>query len=360
MINVTKTYLPELEEYCSYLSKIWESGHVTNHGPFVNQLEEELKKYFQVKHVFCTCNGTIALQIAIKALELKGEVITTPFSYVATTSTIKWEGCEPRFVDIDPETLCIDPKQIVAAINSKTTGILPVHVYGYACDVEALQEIARKNSLRLLYDAAHSFGVKYKDRSILEFGDISVLSFHATKLFHTIEGGAIITQDDELAHKISYLRNFGHAGPEAFFGVGINGKMCELSAAMGLCILPKIPNLIDRREQISVIYDSYFLDCPHIRRPKSDNVSAYNYSYYPIIFESEEALLAVRNLLNQEDIYPRRYFYPPLNSLNYVQQVDMPIAESISKRILCLPMAFDLQDGQVHAIGELVMEGLRS
>ena len=234
MIPVTKSFLPPIEDYIEYLKQIWDSNQLTNNGPLVKELEQKLKEYFDVKHLFFVSNGTIAEQIAIKAADLKGDIITTPFSYVATTSSIVWEGCQPVFVDIDPQTLCMNPDLIEDAITEKTTGIIPTHVYGIPCDVEKIQEIAEKHSLKVIYDAAHTFGGKYKGKSIASYGDISFLSFHATKVFHTVEGGAIITNDDELAHKISYMRNFGHNGPEDFWGVGINGNNSEFHAAMGL------------------------------------------------------------------------------------------------------------------------------
>ncbi len=359
-INVTKTYLPNLDEYCSYLKKIWESGQVTNHGPFVTQLENELKKYLGVKHLFCTSNATVGLQIAIKALSLSGEIITTPFSYVATTSVIKWEGCEPKYVDIDADTLCLDPQKISDAITKRTTAIFPVHVYGNACNVDAIADIARKYKLKVLYDAAHSFATQLNDRSILEFGDISVLSFHATKLFHTVEGGAIVTSDDQLAHRISYMRNFGHKGPEDFYGLGINGKMSELHAAMGLCLLPKMPAIIKQRQHLSSIYDSHLSYHPNIRRPGFASALDYNYAYYPIILNTEEMLLRMMSTLNQNQIFPRRYFYPALNKLNYVESTEMPIAEDIASKVLCLPLAAELSEREVESISQLVISALDS
>lgn len=348
-INVTKTYLPPLAEYNKYLKKIWKSRHVTNHGPFVNELENKLKKYLCVKHLFVVTNGTIALQIAIKALELKNEVITTPFSYVATTSSLVWGGCKPIFADVEPDTLTIDPKEIEKKITKKTTGIVATHIYGNPCDVEKIQTIAKKHKLKIIYDAAHAFGVKYKGKSILNYGDISTLSFHATKLFHAIEGGAVITNNDKLAHKISYLRNFGHKTPESFWGVGINGKMTELHAAMGLCNLPKVKEIIKKRKLICNYYDNK-LKNTSIIKPFIREKTEYNYAYYPIIFPDEHLLLQSVKALNKQKIYPRRYFYPSLNKLVYTGKQKCKISENISKNILCLPLSHDITIKEIDFI----------
>ncbi len=352
-INVTKTYLPPLEEYHAYLKQIWENGQVTNQGPFVSELEGKLKAFLGVKHLFLVNNGTIALQIAIKALDLKGEIITTPFSYVATTSSIAWENCIPVFADIENNTLSINPEEVRKKITDKTSAILATHVYGNPCNVDALQKIADENNLKIIYDAAHAFGVNHKGQSLLKFGDISTLSFHATKLFHTIEGGAIVTNDDELAHKISYMRNFGHNGPEAFHGVGINGKISEFNAAMGLCVLPKVPELIKARKNISELYNVLLKNTVLIK-PEIADETEYNYSYYPVIFPSEERLLEVRDKLNTQNIFPRRYFYPSLNMLNYVGKQSVPVSEDISRRVLCLPLYFDLSIQETEKISAII------
>jgi dTDP-4-amino-4,6-dideoxygalactose transaminase len=356
-INVTQSYLPPLEEYIHYLTGIWERVYLTNAGPLVVELEQRLKETLGVKHLFFVNNGTIALQVAIKALKLQGEVLTTPFSYVATTSSLVWEGCTPVFVDIDPRTLCINPELLETHITPRTVGIMATHVYGNPCDVEAIEAIASRHNLRVIYDAAHAFGVTYKDDSVLNFGDISTLSFHATKLFHTGEGGAIVTNDDKLAHRISYLRNFGHNGPEAFWGVGVNGKSSELHAAMGLCILPKVPELIAKRRVLSERYDA-LLDRTQCMRPLLQQYTSYNYSYYPIILPSEEILLRVRDNLNAHEITPRRYFYPSLNTLNYVIPQSAPVSEDISRRVLCLPLYYDLELSQVEYIAQFINRAL--
>jgi len=361
MINVTKTYLPPLEEYYEYLKGVWERSWVTNHGPLVNELEEKLKDFLGVKHLFFVSNGTIALQIAIKALHLKGEIITTPFSYVATTSSIVWEGCKPVFVDIDPETLNIDVESIESAITKETVAILPTHVFGNPCNHRKIKEIADKNNLKIIYDAAHAFGVRYNDKPVAAYGNISVFSFHATKIFHTIEGGAIVTNNDELADVISYTRNFGHKGTEDFWGLGINGKNCEFHAAMGLCLLPNINKSIEKRRNITLKYNELLLNNNQKLRGVIINKDVeYNYAYYPIIFESEELLLKVKLALNSKDINPRRYFYPSLNKLNYIDYKQMAVSESISRRILCLPLYDSLKNEEQLQVIDVILNALKS
>src|SRR5687768_4184823 len=255
MIKVTKTFLPPLEEYVEYLESIWASGWVTNHGPLVGRLEDQLRTVLEVPHLYFLSNGTIALQLAYRALGLSGEVITTPFSYVATSSTLVWEGLRPILVDIDSETLTIDPERVEAAITPRTTAILGTHVYGNPCDVAALEDIAKRRGLRVVYDAAHAFGVRYRGRPLAAYGDVSTLSFHATKLFHTGEGGAVVTGDGETARRLAYMRNFGHNGEEDFFGLGINGKNSELHAVLGLCVLPRIQDIVAARQGHATRYD---------------------------------------------------------------------------------------------------------
>jgi dTDP-4-amino-4,6-dideoxygalactose transaminase len=323
-------------------------------------LEEKLRDYLGVKHFFFLNNGTIAIQIALKALNVTGEVITTPFSYVATTSSVVWEGCKPVFVDISPEDLTIDVNKIESAITPATGAILATHVYGIPCGVEKIREIAARHQLPVIYDAAHAFGVEYKGAGLLNYGDISTLSFHATKLFHTVEGGGITTNDDDLAHRISYLRNFGHNGQEAFWGLGVNGKSSEFHAAMGLCVFPYVNELIKKRKALSDAYDQWLL-LPNssISKPIIPEGVNYNFAYYPVIFESESVLLRVRDNLNKAGIYPRRYFYPSLNSLPYLEHVDMPVAESVSSRVLCLPLYYDLQLSDVELITANINSTLR-
>jgi dTDP-4-amino-4,6-dideoxygalactose transaminase len=360
VINVTKTFLPPLEEYTKYLEGIWKSNHVTNHGPLVNELEERLKEFLGVKHFFFVTNGTIAIQLAVKALDLRGEIITTSFSYVATTSSIVWENCKPVFVDIDQNSFTIDVEKIEAAITPSTSAILATHVYGIPCDLERIQKIADKHNLRIIYDAAHAFGVKYNGTSVLSYGSISTLSFHATKLFHTVEGGGVVTNDDVLAHKISYMRNFGHKGQEEFWGVGINGKNSELHAAMGLCNFPFIDQILERRKALSETYDHHFATMGiSLQRPIIPAGTFYNHAYYPVVFQDEKQLQSVKHSLNASYIYPRRYFYPPLHQLPYIN--DSPvnkISASISERVLCLPLYHDLSRESIKRICGIIAEVL--
>jgi dTDP-4-amino-4,6-dideoxygalactose transaminase len=355
MIPVTKPFLPPKSEYYGYLDAMYERNWLTNNGPYVRELEENLSEYLGVEYLRFVSNGTIALQIAIKALELKGEIITTPFSYVATTSSIVWEGCTPVFVDIDQESLCIDPIKIEVAITSKTSAILATHIFGNPCDVEAIQAIADKYGLKVIYDAAHAFGVKYKGESIFNYGDISITSFHATKLFHTIEGGGMMTRDTNLNEKIKRLRNFGHKTPVSFDGVGINGKNSEVHAAMGLTNLKYIKQILQRRKELSLHYDAQ-LEGLNITRPSLLAWSTKNYSYYPAIFEDEAMLLKVLAVLEKEDIYPRRYFYPSLSSLDYVEGEEMPISDNIASRILCLPLYHTLEKTDINRICDILAQ----
>lgn len=357
MINVTQTFLPPIEEYTAQLKRIWDSKWLTNRGALIVELEQRLKEYLGVSSLLAVNNGTIALQIAVKVLELKGEIITTPFSYVATVSSIVWENCTPVFVDIDEDYLTIDERNIEAAITEKTTAILATHVYGNPCAVEAIQKIAAKHNLKVIYDAAHCFGVKYKGESILNWGDVSTLSFHATKLFHTGEGGAIVCNDRDLAHKIFYHHNFGHKGDEEFFGLGVNAKISELNAAMGLAIFPYIEEIISKRREICALYDDLLSDI-RCRKLVQRNGAEPNYSYYPVIFDGEESLLKIKRLLNVESIFPRRYFYPSLNKLPYLTFKPMPVAEDISRKILCMPLFTELEKEDVWRICKIIKSAL--
>jgi len=353
MINVTKPFLPPYSEYAAYLQGIWERNWLTNNGPLVNELELKLKEYLRVKHMLFLGNGTIAIQIAMKVLDLKGEVITTPFSFVATTSSIVWEGAKPVFADIDPKTFNIDASKIEALITDKTTGILATHVYGNACDVEAIDRIAKKHGLKVIYDAAHAFGSTYKGKSLFEYGDVSTASFHATKVFHSTEGGAVFANDPELIRKMSLIRNFGFNGPEAFEGVGINGKNSEFHAAMGLAVLKHIDDLLAARKEQALIYDEALVPV-RVQKPEIFPGTEWNYSYYPVVFESEALLLKSMEMLQANWIYPRRYFYPSLSGLEYVDRYPTPIADDISKRVLCLPMYHSLKREDIYLIARLL------
>jgi dTDP-4-amino-4,6-dideoxygalactose transaminase len=356
MIPVTKTYLPSLEKYHTYLEKIWESGWLTNGGVLVKELEKKLRDYLGVKHVVLVNNCTTALQMAVHQLGDPGEIITTPFSYVATTSAIVWERFTPVFADIDPKSLTIDPIEVERLITAKTKAILPVHVYGNPCDVEALEKISKKHYIPVIYDAAHAFGVKYKHKSISQYGDVSVFSFHATKLFHTIEGGALATNNDDLAKTYRYYRNFGHETPESFAMVGINGKMNEFSAAMGLSILDDVPMLIKKRKQIYGWYDEALKSLNYISRPVIRTGTDYNYAYYPVLFKTEAQLLNTKKALEAENIYPRRYFYPSLNLLKYASGVTMKHSNHISENILCLPVSYNLTLSDIKSISQIVIK----
>jgi dTDP-4-amino-4,6-dideoxygalactose transaminase len=355
MINVTKTFFPPLAEYQKQVQRIWDNQWLTNRGSLLIELEEKLtyQLALQQSKIIVMNNGTIPIQIALKLLANGGEVITTPFSYVATTAAIIWENCTPVFVDIHPDFLTIDETKIEAAITDKTTCILATHVFGNPCNIEAIETIAKKHNLKVIYDAAHCFGVTYNGKSIFEYGDISTCSFHATKLFHTGEGGALFTKDPELFHKCFYSHNFGHNGPLDFFGLGINSKISELQAAMGLSVLPYMDEIIVSRRNAVEFYNQN-LDFSKIKGLKLRDNSTWNYSYYPIIFESEEILLKITKKLNQNLIFPRRYFYPSLNNISFINGPEMEISESIASRILCLPLYKDLNTVSLTAIVKII------
>lgn len=349
MIPVTKAYLPNKEKYQSYVDRIFQSGWLTNNGSLLQELEQRLADYLGVKNIILVANGSFALQLVYKALALEGEVITTPFSFAATTSTLAWEGLKPVFADINPKTFNIDPAQIEAHINPNTSAIVPVHVFGNPCDVEAIQGIADKHKLKVIYDAAHAFGSEYKDQSVLNFGDISTLSFHSTKLFHTIEGGAVITNDDELARKIRLMINFGISSPTSIESVGTNAKMNEFEAAMGLCVLDDIDTIRQRREDIWQVYTNELSDIVEMQQWNKHGKN--NCAYAPILFESEEQLLRIETKLKENDILPRRYFYPSLDTLAYLNSKQVcKHSRDIASRILCLPIYPTLKLDDVQKI----------
>jgi dTDP-4-amino-4,6-dideoxygalactose transaminase len=339
MINVTKTYLPDFEKYSSVLKRAWDKAWITNNGELVQELEGKLKAYLGVQNLLFATNGTIVLQMALKALNITKEVITTPFSYVATANAILWEGCKPVFTDIDPHTYCIDADKIEAAITPDTQAILATHVYGIPCDVEKIESIAKKHRLKVIYDGAHAFGCTYKGKSLLSYGDISTCSFHATKIFHTVEGGCIISNNDETARQLYLFRQFGHVYDD-YFTVGVNGKNSEFHAAMGLCVLPELPAIIEARKTICERYDAGLSGIVSVLTHPAG--LEYNYSYYPVVFKTEAALFKAVEKLKESDIAGRRYFYPSLNTLPFAHGQACKVSEDISSRVLCLPLYYGL------------------
>lgn len=358
IINVTQTFLPHLEEYTEWVKKAFDNQWITNRGELVQLLEERLKTHLEIDWMTLMTNGTLPIQIALKILGKGGEIITTPFSYVATTSAIVWENCTPVFVDIDKEYLTIDETQIEAAITDKTTCILATHVFGNPCKVEAIEAIAKKHNLAVIYDAAHAFGVNYKGKSLFEYGDVSTCSFHATKLFHTGEGGALFTTDPDLQHQLFYSHNFGHKGPTDFHGIGVNAKISELQAAMGLSVFPYLEKIVKERRKVCEYYNAN-LEFNSLKKLKIREGTTWNYSYYPIILRSEEMLYKVQKALNDNNIFPRRYFHPSLNTLPYVNSPKMPVSESISERILCLPLYVGIDEVDLKKIVKLINKNLQ-
>jgi dTDP-4-amino-4,6-dideoxygalactose transaminase len=349
MIPVTKPFLPPIEEYMAQVQRAYNNEWLTNRGELVLELENKIQDYLGSKSKpIALNNGTIPLQIAIKLLGGGGEIITTPFSYVATTSTIVWEGCTPVFVDIDPVYWTIDETKIEEAITDKTTCILATHVFGNPCNVEEIKRIAKNHNLYVIYDAAHCFGVKYKGKSIFDWGDISTCSFHATKIFHTGEGGAAFVNNEELYDKVFYSHNFGHNGPTDFQGVGINGKMSELQAAMGLAVLPYLENIFSKKKDDYINYYNQLKERYHFMNVREN--TEWNYSYIQILLESEKRVEILQEKLKTEKISVRRYFYPSLNTLKYVERNTCQIAEDISERIMTLPGFYNLDNSVINRI----------
>ena len=357
MINVTKTFLPPYNEYVATLKRAWDKAWITNNGELLVELELKLKRYLGLNNLLFCSNGTIVLQMALKALDIRGEVITTPFSYVATTTALLWENCTPVFVDINENNFCIDADKIEASITANTTAILATHVYGYPCDIEAIGNIAVRYGLKVIYDAAHAFGTSYKNKSIFQYGDISTCSFHATKVFHTGEGGCIVTNDDKLSNKLLLYRQFGHLGDD-YYSMGINGKNSEFHAAMGICNLKYIGGILQRRKKQWLYYADLLRDT-YYKIPDIDADVDYNYAYFPLVFESETALLKTMALLKTKDVLPRRYFHPALNTLPYISYQPCPVAESISKRVICLPLFYELLEEEQSMIIETVLQNKR-
>ncbi len=350
-VYVTQPYLPPLEEFIPYLEKIWESKWLTNNGPFHQQLEKALCEHLGVEHLALFANGTIALVTALQTLRITGEVITTPYSFVATTHSLFWNGIKPVFVDIDPVTCNIDPDKIAAAITPQTTAILPVHCYGNPCAVGRIQKIADTYGLKVIYDAAHAFGVRHKGESLLTHGDLSVLSFHATKTFTTFEGGAIVCPDAKIKQRINYLKNFGFADEVTVMAPGINGKMSEFNAALGLLQLKYINQALARRKEIDAVYRERLSGVKGIRCLRRAGEDVANYSYFPILIEADYTINrdALYQKLRDNEIYARRYFYPLISDfpmyrgLPSAQRSNLPVATTASDRVLCLPIYPALQ-----------------
>jgi dTDP-4-amino-4,6-dideoxygalactose transaminase len=361
-IYVTQPYLPPLAEFIPYLEKIWASKHLTNGGPFHQELERRLCEHLGVEHLALFTNGTIALVTALQALRVTGEVITTPYSFVATAHSLLWNGIKPIFVDVEPDTLNLDPSKIEAAITPQTTAILPVHVYGHPCRVEAIQKIADNYNLRLIYDAAHAFGVRQGKTSVLRHGDLSVLSFHATKVFTTCEGGAIVCPDAKTKQRIDHLKNFGFVDEVTVVAPGINGKMQEMSAALGLLQLEHVDKALARRKEIDARYRQALAGAKGIRCLAHAGGSSANYAYFPILVEDSYAVSrdALYDKLKARDIHPRRYFYPLISEfpmyrgLPSAQRENLPVAYAMSNKILCLPIYPALTDADVARIADLI------
>lgn len=349
-IPVTKPFLPDLNEFIPYLEEIWDNQWLTNNGPFHQQLEKALCEYLNVEHISLFNNATIALITALRALKISGEVITTPYSFVATSHSILWNGLTPVFVDIDPETFNIDPQKIEKAITSNTTAIMPVHCYGNPCNVDAIDKIAKKHNLKVIYDAAHAFGINYHEKSILSYGDLSILSFHATKVFNTFEGGAIISPDLKTKQHIDLLKNFGFANETSVTELGINGKMSEINAAFGLLQLKHIDSAIEKRRKINLFYKESLKNTLGIKVPSLNSKGNSNFSYFPIIVEQGYKLSRdeLYEKLKENDILSRRYFFPLIsdmamyNTLPSAAPANLPHAKEISEGVLCIPIYYDL------------------
>lgn len=343
MIPITEPYFPSKRKYKKLLNQIWSEKILTNNGHFLKRFESKLSDSLNMESCVFVANGTLALQLAIKALKLKGnEIITTPFSYIATTASIVWENFIPVFVDIDIETFNINPDLIENSLTDQTSAILVTHVFGNPCDIDAIYKIATRHKLKVIYDASHCFGSKYKGHDIFNFGDVSTLSLHATKIIHSVEGGAIFSKNIKLLERTSFMRGFGHDGPYSFNGLGINAKNSELHAAMGLLVLEERENILNTRKKQYLYYKNNLVDTS-LKLQKTSKHSEINYSYFPIIFESESQLIKTFEKLSLNNIFPRRYFYPLLSNLDFIKHKGShPNAEFISKRVLCLPLFHNL------------------
>ena len=364
-ITVTQPCLPPLEEFMPYLEQIWDNKWLTNNGPLHQQLEKELADYLDVEHISLFSNGTLALISALQALNIHGEVITTPFSFVATTHSLWWNKITPVFVDIEPEYLNLDPNKIEAAITEKTTAIMPVHVYGNPCQTDEIQQIADKHNLKIIYDAAHAFGVKKNETPILNYGDLSVLSFHATKVYSTIEGGAIICKSKKMKHHIDNLKNFGFRGETFVEEPGINAKLNEMQAAYGLLQLKYIDDFITKRKKVTELYRELLKNVRGISFMNDMEGVSHCYSYFPILIDKKEYGISRDDLyekLKQHDILGRRYFYPlisdfePYKNLCSAKKDNLPVATKIAEQVLCLPIYVDLKNNEVEHIVNIIQK----
>jgi len=357
-IYVTQPTLAPLSEVTALLEGVWASGIMTHNGPLVQRFERECVEQLGLRQMVAVSNGTIAIQMAIQALELSGEIITTPFTFVASINAILWERCTPVFVDIDPATLNIDPEKVEAAITSRTVAIMPVHVFGNPCEVERIQAIANEHGLNVLYDAAHAVGVDYKGQALLNYGDISATSFHATKMLNTAEGGGCVAANAELHERLKEIRFFGYNESKEIVRNGFNGKMTEVHAAVGIANLAYLPQALADRKKKYMLYKALLSECHNLAFQKINHSS--NYSYFPVIFPSEPVALYVERQLQASGIFPRRYFYPSVNTYTaIVPYQPMPISEDIAKRILCLPLYYALPEAQILLIGQCVAAALK-
>jgi len=364
MIPVTKPYLPNREKLSKYIDGIYERQWLTNNGQLVQELTRRLEDYLGVENLLLVSNGTLALQIAYRTLGVRDstpgaqpEAITTPFTFIATASSLKWEGITPIFADIDPNTWCLNPSKVEEKITTNTRAIVPVHVFGNTCDVESLDHIAKKHNLKIIYDAAHAFGVSYKGQSLLKHGDAATLSFHATKLFHTGEGGAITFKHKEDLERAKKIINFGLNGPERIEELGINAKMNELQAAMGLCMLDEMEQNLNARAAVWRRYESAF--CSSFKLQTKSDELVYNYSYFPLVLQSEEHVETVATALRSQGVQVRRYFYPSLESVNCLDAfTEQPISKNIASRIVCLPIFSDLLTEEQDRIIETVINAI--
>lgn len=364
-ITVTSPLLPNLDEFNSMLKEIWASKWITNNGQFHKQLEKALAEYLNVPYISLFTNGTLPLLTALQALRITGEVITTPYSFVATTHSIWWNGCKPVFVDIEESTCGIDPEKIEAAITPKTTAIMPVHCYGKPVNMDAIQAIADKYGLKVIYDAAHAFGVEVNGESVLNRGDMSTLSFHATKVYNTLEGGALIVKDEATKKRIDYLKNFGFAGETEVVAPGINSKVDEVRAAYGLLNLKQVDEAIEKRHQVAIKYRTALRNIPGIRFFDDMPGVRHNYSYFPIFINSEEYGKTRDQLyyeMKEKNVLGRRYFYPLISTFSTYRGLpsavpeNLPVATKLANEVICLPMHHDLSNDDISRVIELVAQ----